>query len=364
MPCGSRISRSIAACVGVAHAERVEIEPRRVLVEQAQHDALARARRQRRHADVDLLVAELQRDAPVLRQPLLGDVEARHDLEARDERRVQRARRLDHVVQHAVDAEAHDRAPFVGLEVEIGRALAQRLQQQRVDHPDHRRLRAAVEQVLRRRQVLHQPREIGLAREVLRQLRDAADRHVVGARELGGEALGVDGARRERTLQHALQLREPFDRRVGPRQDDDGVAFVAQREHALRLRERVADPLRVGPGRRGGHAIGHRRSGGEALPPSGLGGRRARRRRAPESAALGRTGAGGGGAGGTAAGVPGITPSGGSCGCVVIAPEEPLRRRRALLLAHQVVVALGRDRAGRRTPCARRSASGTRAGWS
>ena len=64
---------------------------------------------------------------------------------------------------------------FVGLEVEVGRALAQRLQQQRVDHPDHRRLRAAVEQVLGGRQVLHQPREIGLAREILRHLRDAAD---------------------------------------------------------------------------------------------------------------------------------------------------------------------------------------------
>ena len=49
---------------------------------------------------------------------------------------------------------------LVRLEVQIGRALAQRLQQQRVDHPDHRRLRPAVEQILGRRKVLHQPREI------------------------------------------------------------------------------------------------------------------------------------------------------------------------------------------------------------
>ena len=78
--------------------------------------------------------------------------------------RVQRARRLDDVAQHAVDAKAHDRARLVRLEVQVGRALAQRLQQQRVDHADHRRLRAAVEQILGRRQVLHQPREIGLVR--------------------------------------------------------------------------------------------------------------------------------------------------------------------------------------------------------
>ena len=43
-----------------AHAERREIELRGILVEQAQHDALAGPRRQRRHAHVDQLVAELQ----------------------------------------------------------------------------------------------------------------------------------------------------------------------------------------------------------------------------------------------------------------------------------------------------------------
>ena len=131
-----------------------------------------------------------QRDAAVLRQPLLGDVEARHDLEPGDERRVQRARRLDDVAQHAVDAEAHDRAVFVGLEVKVGRALAQRLQQQRVDHPDHGGLRAAVEQVLGRREVLHQPREVGFAVEVARNAGGARRRTVIGPRELGGNRSG------------------------------------------------------------------------------------------------------------------------------------------------------------------------------
>ncbi len=144
------------------------------------------------------------------------------------------------VAQHAVDAKAHDRARFVRLEVQVGRALAQRLQQQRVDHPDHRRLRAAVEQVLARRHVLHQPREIGLVREAFAH-RERGARLVVGARELGGERLGVDGARDERAVQHAAQLGDAVDRRIGPQQHDDGVAFVAPREHAVRARERIGN---------------------------------------------------------------------------------------------------------------------------
>ena len=160
-----RVHRGLRLC---AHSEQRKIEARRILVEKAQHDALARAGRQRRHAYVDLLVAQLQRDASVLRQPFFGNVETRHDLQSRDKRRMQRPRRLDDVVQHAVDAKAHHRASFIRLEMEVGRALAQRLQQQRVDHSNHRRLRTAVEQIFRWRQVLHQPREIGLAREILR----------------------------------------------------------------------------------------------------------------------------------------------------------------------------------------------------
>ena len=107
------------------------------------------------------------------------------------------------------------------------RALAQRLQQQRVDHADDRRLVAGFEQVLDRRQVLHQAREVDVAREVVaRSAPPPAPTPVVGARELGGEALGVDGRVRERPLQHAPQLGDAVGGRVGPRQHDDGVALV------------------------------------------------------------------------------------------------------------------------------------------
>ena len=44
MPCGSRISRSIGRARGLAHAEHGQVEARGLLVEQAQHHALARVR--------------------------------------------------------------------------------------------------------------------------------------------------------------------------------------------------------------------------------------------------------------------------------------------------------------------------------
>ena len=80
---------------------------------------------------------------------------------------MQRSGRLDDVAQDAIDAKADDRAPLVRLEVKIGRALPQRLQQQRVDHADDRRLRSRIEQIFRRRQILQQPREVALVRGVI-----------------------------------------------------------------------------------------------------------------------------------------------------------------------------------------------------
>jgi hypothetical protein len=64
MPCGAWINSSSRSRVGRAHAERIEIETSRLLVEQAQHDALAVARGQRRDAHVDRAAADAQRDRP------------------------------------------------------------------------------------------------------------------------------------------------------------------------------------------------------------------------------------------------------------------------------------------------------------
>ncbi len=81
-------------------------------------------------------------DAAVLRHAALGDVEARHDLEARDDLAGQLHRRLGDFLQHAVDAQAHAEHLFVGLEVDVRGAAADGIEHDLVDEAhDRARLR-------------------------------------------------------------------------------------------------------------------------------------------------------------------------------------------------------------------------------
>ena len=107
--------------------------------------------------------ADAQRDAAILRQALLGNVEAGHDLDPRHQRGVQLAPRPHHVAQRAVHAEAHHRVGLEGLDVDVGGVVARGLGEQRVDHPDDRRIVLGFEQVFHLGQVLHQAREVDVA---------------------------------------------------------------------------------------------------------------------------------------------------------------------------------------------------------
>jgi len=93
------------------------------------------------------MAGDAQRDAAVLRQALFGDVEVRHDLYARHQRGVQAALGLDHVAQLSVDAIAHQRAALEGFDVDVGRAFAHRLGEQRVDELDDRGIVFRFEQI-------------------------------------------------------------------------------------------------------------------------------------------------------------------------------------------------------------------------
>ena len=136
-----------------------------------------------------------------------------------------------------------------------------------------------------------------VAREVLDHLRDAAPSTLYARASSVGEALGVDGARQERPLQHALQLRDAFDGRIGPRQHDDAALLLALRQHAVRARERIRDPVRESVG------------GGGAGPWPSQGSTRSLRASraaaagsAPEAASACRPGSGGVGIGARRAG--------------------------------------------------------------
>ncbi len=86
--------------------------------------------------------SELEVDAAVLRQALLGDVELGHDLEARDHGALQRldVLRHRHLVQHAVDAVADAQVVLHGLDVDVRRALVERFADDLVHELDDARL--------------------------------------------------------------------------------------------------------------------------------------------------------------------------------------------------------------------------------
>ena len=85
---------------------------------------------------------EADLDAAVLRQPLLGDVQLRHDLQARRDRVAELHRRRHDVVQDAVDAEPDAELLLVRLDVNVARALLNRRHEHQVDEADDRRLAA------------------------------------------------------------------------------------------------------------------------------------------------------------------------------------------------------------------------------
>ena len=85
------------------------------------------------------LVADFQLDAAVLRNAALGDVEARHDLEAGDQRRPHLDGRLHDLLERAVDAVADAQLLLEALEVNVRRAFLERIGHDGVDKLDDRR---------------------------------------------------------------------------------------------------------------------------------------------------------------------------------------------------------------------------------
>src|SRR5690625_6992492 len=100
------------------------------------------------HAQVELLAAHPVHDAAVLGQAPLGDVEARHDLDARNDRSGRARRRGLDLLQNAVDAVAHLEAVFERLDVNVGGARFDRALQNEVDDANDRRFGGQVAQML------------------------------------------------------------------------------------------------------------------------------------------------------------------------------------------------------------------------
>src|SRR5690606_36746971 len=119
----------------------VKTEPRHVdlqvrLVENTHYDLFAVHGRQGVHPEVDRLIVNRNVDRAVLRQARLGDVQIRHDLDTRDQRRFHAVGRTGDFVQATVDAQAHAHERFIRLDVNIGGFAVQTLHQDLVHQLD------------------------------------------------------------------------------------------------------------------------------------------------------------------------------------------------------------------------------------
>ena len=130
----------------VLEAEHIEVEGLelgvgRLLVEDTDHRVLAVHGRHDGDAEVDGAAREPDLEAAVLGDPLLGDVELRHDLDPADDGRVVAlVDRLHRLVEHAVDAVLDHDLAVLGLDVDVRRPALDGVEEDRVDQPDDRRL--------------------------------------------------------------------------------------------------------------------------------------------------------------------------------------------------------------------------------
>src|SRR6185437_710958 len=89
-------------------------------VEDAEHDAFAVQRWHGRYAKIDVMPADREPDAAILRQPALGDIQPGHDLDAGYDRRLQACRRRLDLVQYAVVAVANAQPVLERFDVHVG----------------------------------------------------------------------------------------------------------------------------------------------------------------------------------------------------------------------------------------------------
>jgi hypothetical protein len=189
------------------------------VIEDAHHHFLAKERPQSGHAEVDFGAVLGGRAQPaVLRQPLLGDVHTRHDLQARDQSLMHPLRQVHDLLEQAVEAMPDEDTLFHRLDVDVARLALDRALDDEIDQVDDwRRLAAFLQPGDRFEDFLfHAARQRGLRGGYLdaRPARPSA------------------GRRRHRQLAAALGCR-PHQRFVGVARLNGFVDVVAGRDHLL-----------------------------------------------------------------------------------------------------------------------------------
>ena len=224
-----------AAQVGGVQAEPVEPQftdagRNVILVEDAENHVLAERARQDRHAEIHGLLVHPDPEPPVLRHPPLRDVQFGHDLEPRNQRRMElEVQGIERRGQNPVHAELDVDRMVGGFDMDVADTLLERVQQDRIHQTHHGALVFC--DLLDREHFLalvvlpHQQRSV-LGLDFLERL----------TRPLAPAERGKDcGARADRKLQRPLQQHLEFVQRrkvvgVGHGDDQHLIAFAQRHE--------------------------------------------------------------------------------------------------------------------------------------
>src|SRR3546814_10072069 len=87
--------------------QALKLQPADFFIKQAQHSALTMTGRQSRDPDINGPSANPQCDPAILRLAFFGNIQAGHDLDARDQGVMQCATRADDIAQGSVRSEDH-----------------------------------------------------------------------------------------------------------------------------------------------------------------------------------------------------------------------------------------------------------------
>ena len=226
------------ALIGLV-AQSLDTQLRAGRVENTQHDLLAVQGRAGRDTEIDgPILVQIELDAPVLRHASFSQVEARHHLQSRGQAHPQRGRRGGDLAQHAVLAQADPVFLFVGLEMDIRRALVDGVQHDLIDEAHDWRIvgvdTAAVSGVGLARRIDSQIVE-GYVVEPGHGAVDGAE----GTVDCLGQLVLLDQDRLDVQASAELELVECLQiGRIGDRHEEVAAALV-QRQHAVLADERL-----------------------------------------------------------------------------------------------------------------------------
>ncbi len=140
------------------------------LVEQAQYNPFTVGRGDRGHPDVYGVARQAHGNPAILGQALLGDIQARHNLQARYQHRGELGLGGQDFTQYPINTETHRHPIFKRFQVNIRGALAHRLGQDGIDQADDRGIVIARQQVGSIGQVLGHGRQVVLGPQILGRL--------------------------------------------------------------------------------------------------------------------------------------------------------------------------------------------------